>query len=381
MSDLHARRLLVFLVLAALALFAVIVQPFWQAFFVAAVVAAGLRGPMEWLTRKVRGRRSLAAALLTVGVLFIVVLPVAGLGTFLVQQVLAGVDWLRATVQSEGVWGLLERLPGPVQNAAREVLQAVPQPQRELQKLAGAQGGQAAAAVGGVLAATGTAVFQTVMMLIALFFFLTDGRRLVEWIDARVPLRPGQFRAFMEEFRQTSVSVLLSTIGTAAIQTATAVVGYVIARAPNLPFFTLATFVLALVPAVGGAVMVVGVSLLLLATGHPVAGTFLAIWGVAVVSLSDNVARPYLLKGGMELHGGLVFFALLGGLAVFGGVGLVVGPLILTFLVTALKLYRREFGWVQPPSALESSVPPGPAPPPAAPPAAPSAPAGQGPRA
>ncbi len=381
MSDLHARRLLVFLVLASLALFAVIVQPFWQAFFVAAVVAAGLRGPMEWLTRKVRGRRSLAAALLTVGILFIVVLPVAGLGTFLVQQVLAGVDWLRNTVQSEGVWGLLERLPGPVQNAAREVLQAVPQPQKELQKLAGAQGGQAAAAVGGVLAATGTAVFQTVMMLIALFFFLTDGRRLLEWIDARVPLRPGQFRAFMEEFRQTSVSVLLSTIGTAAIQTATAVVGYVIARAPNLPFFTLATFVLALVPAVGGAVMVVGVSLLLLATGHPVAGTFLAIWGVAVVSLSDNVARPYLLKGGMELHGGLVFFALLGGLAVFGGVGLVVGPLILTFLVTALKLYRREFGWVQPPSALESSVPPGPATPPAAPPAAPSAPAGQGPRA
>ena len=62
------------------------------------------------------------------------------------------------------------------------------------------------------------------------------------------------------------------------------------------------------------------------------------------MSLSDNVARPYLLKGGMELHGGLVFFALLGGLAVFGGIGLVVGPLILTFLVAVLKLYRREFG-------------------------------------
>ncbi len=382
MSDLHARRLLVFLVLAALALAAVIVQPFWQAFFVAAVVAAGLRGPMEWLTRKVRGRRNLAAAILTLGVLFVVVLPVAGLGALLVQQVLAGVEWLRTTIQSEGVWGLVERLPGPVQNAAREVVEAVPQPQRELQRIAGAQGGQAAAAVGGVLAATGTAVFQTVMMLIALFFFLTDGRRLVEWVDARVPLRPGQFRAFVEEFRQTSVSVIVSTIGTAAIQTATAVVGYLIARAPNVLFLMLATFVLALIPAVGGSVMVVSVSLLLLATSHPVAGTFLLIWGVAVVSLSDNVARPYLLKGGMELHGGLVFFALLGGLAVFGGVGLIVGPLILTFLVTALKLYRREFGWVQPPSALASSVPPGAATPPAAPPpAAPAAPAGQEPRA
>jgi predicted PurR-regulated permease PerM len=86
-----------------------------------------------------------------------------------------------------------------------------------------------------------------------------------------------------------------------------------------------------------------------------------------VVSLSDNVARPYLLKGGMELHGGLVFFALLGGLAVFGGVGLIVGPLILTFLVTAMKLYRREFGYVQPPSEQGLSTPAG------APPGKPSA--------
>jgi predicted PurR-regulated permease PerM len=65
---------------------------------------------------------------------------------------------------------------------------------------------------------------------------------------------------------------------------------------------------------------------------------------VAVVGISDNFARPWLLKGGMELHGGLVFFALLGGLAVFGGIGLLLGPLILTFLITVTRLYRREFG-------------------------------------
>ncbi len=182
------------------------------------------------------------------------------------------------------------------------------------------------------------------MMLIAFFFFLTDGARLVDWVDARVPLRSGQFRVLAEDFRQTSVSVLLATLGTAAIQTAVALVGYLIARAPNPLFLVLVTFVLALVPAVGGTGVVIVVGLLLLATGHTLAGAFLAIWGAAVVSISDNVARPYLLKGGMELHGGLVFFALLGGLAVFGGIGLVVGPLILTFLVAVVKLYRREFG-------------------------------------
>jgi predicted PurR-regulated permease PerM len=341
--DVHARRLLVALVLLAVVLTAVVVRPFWIALFMAAVVAAALRTPMEWLVRRLRGRRNLAAALLTLGVLLLAVLPFAGLGAILVNAVLDGIEWVRGTLQSEGVSGLLERLPGPAQRAAAEVLRAVPQPQQRLQQLAGAQGGQAAAAVGGVLAATGTALFQVTMMLIALFFFLVDGRRLVGWIDARLPLRPGQFRALLEDFRQTSVSVVVSSIGTAAIQTAVAVVGYLIARAPNVLFLALATFILALVPAVGGSVMVVGVSLLLLATGHVLAGGFLAVWGIAVVSLSDNFARPYLLKGGMELHGGLVFFALLGGLAVFGAVGLVAGPMILTFLVAVVRLYVREF--------------------------------------
>jgi predicted PurR-regulated permease PerM len=345
MSEVHARRLLVVLVLAAVALtIYVVVLPFWQAFFLAAVTAAALRPTMEWLSRKLRGRRAVAATILTVGVLVLVVVPIAALGAFLVNQVVDGVNWLRETIRSEGVWGLVERLPGPAQNAAREVLEAVPQPHRELQKIAGEQGGQAAAAVGGVLAATGTALFQTAMLLIALFFLLVDGKRLLAWLDGHVPLRPGQLQTLVADFRQTSVSVLVASIGTAGIQTAAAVIGYLIARAPNVPFLALATFVLALVPAVGGAVMVVGVALLLLATGHPAAGGFLLLWGLAVVSLSDNVARPYLLKGGMELHGGLVFFALLGGLAVFGGIGLLVGPLVLTFLLASLRLYRREYG-------------------------------------
>lgn len=341
--EIHARRLLVALVLLALLLTAIIVRPLWIALFMAAVVAAALAGPMRWLSRALGGRRKLAAALLTAGVVLLAILPFAGLGAILVDQVLAGLDWLRRTIQSEGVRGILERLPGPVQDATREVLRAVPQPQQQLQRIAGEQGGTAAAAVGGVLSATGTALFQIAMMLIALFFFLVDGRRLVDWLEARLPLRPGHFRILREDFRQTSISVLVSSLGTAAIQTVVAVVGYLIARAPNLLFLALATFVFALVPAVGGSVMVVGVALLLLATGHVVAGVFLAAWGVAVVSLSDNFARPYLLKGGMELHGGLVFFALIGGLAVFGAVGLVVGPMILTFLVAVLRLYRREF--------------------------------------
>ena len=181
------------------------------------------------------------------------------------------------------------------------------------------------------------------MMLIALFFFLTDGERLLDWLDRRVPLPRGGFRTLVEEFRRTSVSVLWATLATAGIQAATGTVGYVIVRAPNVVFLSIGTFLVALIPGIGGAAVVVTVGLLMAASGHLLAGLFLVAWGTVVVSLVDNVARPYLLKGGMELHGGIVFFALLGGLAVFGGIGLILGPLSVTFFLAVLSMYQREF--------------------------------------
>jgi predicted PurR-regulated permease PerM len=342
-SDVHSRPLLVVLVLAAVLLTAVIARPIWEALFVAAVLAAALLRPMEWLTAHLGRRRGVAAAILTLGLLVVVLLPLATLGAVLVGQIADGIQWLREVVQSEGVRGLVDRLPPALQHAIDALLRLMPEPEAQLRRLAGQQGGTAAAAVGGLLAATGGLVFQTLMMLIALFFFLTDGGRLVAWIDESVPLRPGQVRALLADFRQTSVSVLLATVGTAAIQSLVALAGYLIARAPNPLFLTLLTFVLALVPAAGATIVVVAIGGLLLATGHALAGGFLIAWGAAAVSLSDNVARPLLLKGGMELHGGLVFFALIGALAVFGGIGLLVGPLVLTFLVAVAKLYRSEF--------------------------------------
>lgn len=347
MSDVHARRLLVSLVLAALALTALIATPFWVALAWAAVFAAALHPVMERLARALGGRRQLAAALLVVAVVVLVLVPLAVLGTALVKEIVQGVSWLRSTIQSEGILGLVDRLPHALQRPARELIEAAPQPEDALRTLAG-QGTRAAAAVGGALVATGSALFQAAMMLIALFFLLTDGARLVAWLDAQVPLRPGQLRALLGDFRQTSVSALLATLGTAALQTVLAAVGYLIAGAPNVVFLAFATFVVALVPALGATVAVVGVALLLLATGHTGAGLFLLGWTV-LVGLSDNFARPFLMRGGMSLHGGAVFFALLGGVAVFGPIGLLLGPLALTFLLTTLRMYRGEVRGADPP--------------------------------
>jgi predicted PurR-regulated permease PerM len=70
---------------------------------------------------------------------------------------------------------------------------------------------------------------------------------------------------------------------------------------------------------------------------------FLALWGIFVVGLVDNVLKPYLAKAGMEMQAGVVFFSLIGGISAFGAIGLVIGPLAVAFFLTLVRMYRRDF--------------------------------------
>src|SRR5512138_60319 len=337
--ELAARRVLLALTGAALLLAALLIQPFWAAGLVAAVLAAVLRPAMEWLAARLRRRRHLAAVLITLGLLLALAVPLATLATVVVAEAIQGVAWLRAALESEGVAGLLGRLPAALRPFAEQLLGALPRAQEELQAMLGARSGQAAAYFGGVLAATGGALLQTVMGLVLFYFLLVDGTRLVAWSEESLPLPPGQLRAMLDEFRRTASAVLVATLGTAGIQTAAAIAGFLIGRAPNVVFLSFVTFVFALIPAVGGTVIVIATGLIQLALGHTASGIFLLAWAVGVVSTVDTLARPWLMRGRMALHGGIVFFSLIGGIAAFGPIGILLGPLTVTFLLAVIRIW------------------------------------------
>ena len=128
------------------------------------------------------------------------------------------------------------------------------------------------------------------------------------------------------------------------MQTVAALMGYLLARVPVPFFFAAVTFFLALIPAIGAAVVCFAAAGLLLVTGHQWMALFLAIWGVLVVGLVDNVVKPLLVKRGLDMHGAIVFLSLLGGLAAFGTVGLVLGPLIVSFFLALIRIYERDYG-------------------------------------
>lgn len=367
-----------FLVLLALAvlLVAAVASPFGAGLLLAAVLAAALLPLCDWLTRRLRGRSGLAAGLTVLVTFLAIVLPIVLLTGLLVREILSFSQQVAEVLQHEGVPGLVARLPGPLRRLAGQATERAPELIEELQSELGRAVEVTATLARALLVATTAGILQAIALLIALFLFLTEGRRLLAWVARISPLGPERTKALFRELRQVSVSVVGTTLIVAAVQATLALAAFLVAGAPQPILLAFATFFLAFIPALGGSVAVVTVGLVMLATGSVIAGIGLVAYAVLVVGTSDNVLKPLLIKG-RSLSGGVMFFALLGGVTVFGLIGLVIGPLAVAFLLALTRLYEEEGGVAWLDAGLTASTPrppPLPKPPAIAPPPPPPGP-------
>jgi predicted PurR-regulated permease PerM len=194
-----------------------------------------------------------------------------------------------------------------------------------------------------VLASSGRAAFHTVIMIIALYFLLLEGGRLIEWLGAVSPLQARQTRELLTEFRKVSNASVVGTVASALGQGVLAAIGFAITRVPHALFFGLLTAVASFVPIIGTAIVWVPAVLLLGVTGHMTSAVVLGAWCVVFVIGGEHIGKPLLLRGQVEMHTGLVFLSLLGGLEVFGLLGIVIGPLVISFFLALMRMYQRDF--------------------------------------
>ena len=338
-----ARTVLVGLTLLSVGLLAAIVYPFAGAFFFAAVLAGSFNVWVDRLSDRLGGRRPLAAALMTVLVALLIVLPVAILVVVLGREAMAAVTYLRDTLQHGGLPALLDDLPPSLQGLGREIRKYLPQNGEPIEEIATAPT-RAAAAMGGVLMATSRALLEIGLMLVALYFLLVDGRALVDWLSDVVPIGKGRTLELLADFRNVSEAVLYSSFATAGVQAVAALAGFLVVGVPQPLFFALATFIMAFIPVLGAASVSFFLAVFLYLSGHlgPGAALGLGLWSVVGVGLADNLVKPLLMRGRMEVHGAVIFFALVGGLAAFGPVGLAAGPLIVSFFLAIVRMCRRD---------------------------------------
>jgi predicted PurR-regulated permease PerM len=174
---------------------------------------------------------------------------VVGLAT---QQVLAGLAFVRDTLGVHRVSDLASaQLPAGAHDVLDRALRLAHVSRGQLGSWVDQALASAERAAPALLAASGQAVFHTLVLLGAFYFLLLDGHRVVRWLADVSPLRRGQTRALVEEFRKVAVATLVGTLAAAVFQGLAAGLGYLIFGVPRPFFFGLLTALASFVPVVG----------------------------------------------------------------------------------------------------------------------------------
>jgi predicted PurR-regulated permease PerM len=188
------------------------------------------------------------------------------------------------------------------------------------------------------------AVVRFALIVFTLFFFFRDGERIVGELRGLLPLSRRQADRAMDRAAEV---LRASTYGVLLVAVIQGLLGGVMFAVLGLPAPVLWGVVMAffaMIPMVGPGVVWLPAALILLASGRTTPAIVLLVWGVLVVSVIDNVLRPRLVGSRSRLHELTVFFGVLGGLSLFGLVGLLVGPALLAVAATLLALARERNG-------------------------------------
>lgn len=178
-------------------------------------------------------------------------------------------------------------------------------------------------------------------LLFVLFFVLRDHNRMIDFIRHALPLSRSQEDELFKEVKEVSKSALLGSLLTALTQGIVGGFGLWLAGFPGVFWGAVMAFA-SLIPMVGTALIWVPAAIYLAMTGQFGWAIFMVCWGVVVVGSIDNFLRPMFMQGA-SLNTVVIFFALLGGLKVFGLMGLIYGPLVFSIALVLFKLYEREF--------------------------------------
>ena len=333
-------RPFVALLLLSTALLLYVAFPFRTPLFLALVIAAVLHDPLQRLTAALGGRRSIASALVTLAVLVLIVAPFAALVGFVTRESAAGLAYLRETLGVTSVSDLRgAEIPLALERGLEMLHLSREQVFDALAKLVEIVQG----ALPEIVASGSRAVLATVIMLIALYFLLLDGARVVDWAWRVSPLEARQTQELTAEMRRVTRATVIGILATAVFQGVAAGAGYLFVGIPHAAFFGLLTAMVSFVPGVGTSLVWLPAAASLFIGSRHVAAVVLALYCFVVVVGAEQVGKPLLLRGQVQMHTGLIFLSLLGGLAMFGLLGILLGPLIVAFFLAMVRIYERDF--------------------------------------
>jgi predicted PurR-regulated permease PerM len=315
-----------------------VAHPLAKGLFLGVLMGFALERPFDALRRRT-GRRQLAGivtvALAALGILG----AIAGFVSLFVTRGVALAGMLAAAL---GPGGALEPWIRWVTDWLGQLGFSPENLTDRLRDAATSIASRSAAFAAAGFSATASTLLGFFFALLAMHATLLHWRSAVGRLETLLPLRPEHTRALLAAFRRAGRATLLGTVVTGLAQGALAGIGYWATGVPEPVFFGIATAIASIVPAVGTLLVWVPAGVYLLVSGNIAWAVLELIWGLlAVVGFSDYVIRPRLV-GDEDMPLLLTFIALFGGLEVFGVTGLLVGPVLVSVALVALRLYDRE---------------------------------------
>lgn len=328
-----------------------IFRPFFSVLVWASVLAVVFWPLFRQVMAHTRRRRNLAALLTCLMILLLIVLPITLLGVVITHQSISIYHALQNQLDSpqgnllarlhefEGRpwarWGL-EQLQRWLGSGPLDIEESIRQAVGAVSRWLVARGPSVIAGVGGML-------FSFFLMFITMFFLFRDGPQIMETIKASNPLPSVYESEILGKFEAVSYATFFGTILTAIVQGAAAVILFLVLGIPAPVFWGAMVSFVSLVPIVGAFLVWLPMFGYLLMTGDSMRAIILLAVGGLVVSSIDNILKPMIIRGRTDMHPLLVFLSVLGGMNVFGFLGVLLGPLVVAVFLSFLNFYRVEY--------------------------------------
>ena len=197
--------------------------------------------------------------------------------------------------------------------------------------------------VGGIVSSVLHASLGVALVLFLVYYTLLEGPEFVAWLRSLVPLPPTVTDGLFEKIDATTWGVVIGHISVALLQAVVAGVGLWAAGIPNVVFWTFVMAVLALLPLIGAFLVWGPAAAYLVLIDQTTAGVLLAVYGVVVVSMVDNYARPIVIDKQAHLNPGIILLGVFGGVYSIGFTGLFVGPIVIGVLAATMETFREDY--------------------------------------
>jgi predicted PurR-regulated permease PerM len=331
------------LTVVALCFCYVLIAPFLKSILLSAVLAILFYPVHSRIVRRIRNRNVSALLSTCLVVLFIVLSAV-----FLGRALATGLRDIYQSLGSAGDGG--ERLSLYLihifERAVELVSSYLPISTTDLRAATVSQAEKGVSLLlgmtAGALGSFTATLAYTFIAFFVLFFLLRDGKAMLRRTAVLLPLRTSQTTRLFALVKDTLNATVYGTLAMAALQGTLAGVALWFLGVTSAGLWGIVTALCALLPFIGTGIVLLPAISMLLFSGHWIKGFILLAWGLAVVHPVDNLLRPHLIGSRTKLSTLFVFFALLGGLNAFGGLGVFIGPVILAITLALLKFLREE---------------------------------------